>query len=113
MGFIISTIHDVVLIVNPMGIILVRWKSLRNNLEILCHPICTRLYLPFIIHASSGNPPFVYFCCGKSLLVDFCGFFQKQTVCDDIICDKAMFVESKDSKMVLSRAFSKESDEPL
>jgi len=34
MGFIISYL---VLIVNPMGRILVLWKSCRNNLEILCH----------------------------------------------------------------------------
>jgi len=41
MGFIIDYL---VLIVNPVGRILVRWKSFRNNLEILCHPICNRLY---------------------------------------------------------------------
>jgi len=41
MGFII---YYMVLIVNPMGRVLVRWKSLKNNLEILCHPICNRLY---------------------------------------------------------------------
>jgi len=41
MGFII---YYVVLIVNPMGRILVRWKSFRKNLEIQCHPICNRLY---------------------------------------------------------------------
>ena len=34
-----------VLIVNSMGRILVRWKSFRNNLEILCHPICNWLYV--------------------------------------------------------------------
>jgi len=33
-----------VLIVNPMGRILVRGKSFRNHLEMLCHPICNRLY---------------------------------------------------------------------
>jgi len=41
MGFII---YYQVLIVNPMGRILVRWKSFRNNLEMLCHPICNWLY---------------------------------------------------------------------
>ena len=41
MGFII---HYLVLIVNPMGRIMVRWKSFRNNLEILCHHICNWLY---------------------------------------------------------------------
>jgi len=30
----------VVLIVNPMGRILVRWKFFRNNLDMLCNPIC-------------------------------------------------------------------------
>ena len=40
MGFII---YFLVLIVNPMGRILVRWKSLRNNLEMLCHTICNWL----------------------------------------------------------------------
>jgi len=35
MGFIISTIDYVVLIVDPMDRILVRWIFLRNNLEIL------------------------------------------------------------------------------
>ena len=40
MGFIIF--YQVVL-VNPKGRILVQWKSLRNNLEILCHPICNRV----------------------------------------------------------------------
>ena len=44
MGFIISTIYYVVLNVNPMGKILVRWKRFRNNLEILCLPICNQLY---------------------------------------------------------------------
>ena len=42
MGFII---YYLVLIVNPMGRILVRWKSFKNNLEIQCHPTCNRLYL--------------------------------------------------------------------
>jgi len=42
MGFII---YYLVLIVNPMGRILVRWKSFRNSLEMLCHPICNRLYI--------------------------------------------------------------------
>ena len=37
MGFIV---YYLVLIVNPMGRILVRWKRFRNNLEMLCHPIC-------------------------------------------------------------------------
>jgi len=41
MGFII---YYLVQIVNPMGRILVRWKSFRNNLEMLCHPICNWLY---------------------------------------------------------------------
>jgi len=45
MGFIISTIYYVVLIANPMGRNLVRWKSFRNNLEILCHPVCKGLYV--------------------------------------------------------------------
>jgi len=42
MGFII---YYLVLIVNPMGRIWVRWKSFRNNLEMLCHPICNWLYI--------------------------------------------------------------------
>jgi len=41
------TIHYMVLIVNPMGRILVRWKCYRNNLKILCHPICNRLYVHY------------------------------------------------------------------
>jgi len=41
MGFIIIYL---VLIVNPMGRILVRWTSFTNNLETLCHPICNWLY---------------------------------------------------------------------
>ena len=36
-------IYYLVLILNPMGRILVCWISFRNNLEILCHPICNRL----------------------------------------------------------------------
>ena len=40
MGFII---YFLVLIVNPMGRILIHWKSFRNNLEMLCHPICNWL----------------------------------------------------------------------
>jgi len=42
MGFII---YYLVLIVNLMGRILVRWKGFRNNLEMLCHPICNWLYV--------------------------------------------------------------------
>jgi len=42
MGYII---YYLVLIVNPMGRILVRLKSFRNNLEMLCHLICNRLYI--------------------------------------------------------------------
>jgi len=42
MGFIS---YYLVLIVNPMGRILVRWKSCRNNLKMLCHPICNWLYI--------------------------------------------------------------------
>jgi len=41
MGFII---YFGELIVNPMGRNLVRWKSLSNSLEILCHRFCNRLY---------------------------------------------------------------------
>ena len=44
MGFVI---YYLVLIVNPVGRILIRWKSFRNNLEMLCHPICNWLYLLF------------------------------------------------------------------
>jgi len=40
MGFIN---YYLVLIVNPMGRILVRWKRFRNNLEMLCRPICNWL----------------------------------------------------------------------
>ena len=38
-------IDYLVLIVNPMGRILVRRKSFRNHLEMLCRPICNCLYL--------------------------------------------------------------------
>jgi len=41
MGFII---YYLVLIVNPIGRILVRRKSFRNNLEIVWHAICNGLY---------------------------------------------------------------------
>jgi len=40
-GFII---YYLVLVVNSMGRILVRWKGIENHLEIQCHPICNRLY---------------------------------------------------------------------
>jgi len=43
--FSFCNIYYVVLIINPMGRILVRWKSFRKNLEILFHPICNRLYV--------------------------------------------------------------------
>ena len=60
MGFIN---YYLVLIVNPMGRILVRWKSFRNNLEMLCHPIRNRLYHSTIQrHQTSfflGNTRFV------------------------------------------------------
>jgi len=36
-------IYYLVLIVNPMDRILVRWKSIKNNLEIQRHPICNWL----------------------------------------------------------------------
>ena len=51
MGFIV---YYLVLIVNPMGRILVRWKSFRNNLEMLCHPICNWLYIQ-ISHVTRRN----------------------------------------------------------
>jgi len=41
MGFIF---YYLVLIVNPMGRTLVRWKSFRSNLEMLCHPIYNWLH---------------------------------------------------------------------
>jgi len=44
MGFII---YYLVPIVNPMGRILVCWKSFRNNLVMLCRPICEWLYILF------------------------------------------------------------------
>jgi len=47
MGFII---YYLVLIVNPMGRILVRWKHLRSNLETLCHPICSCLYVYVLLN---------------------------------------------------------------
>jgi len=37
-------VYHLVLIVNPMARILVRWKSFRNDLEIVCQPICNRVY---------------------------------------------------------------------
>jgi len=37
-------VYYLVLIVNPMGRILVRWKSFTKNLEIPCHPSCTWRY---------------------------------------------------------------------
>ena len=46
MGFMI---YCLILSVNPMGRIMIRWKGLRNNLEILCHPNCHRLYQYVII----------------------------------------------------------------
>ena len=45
-------INYLVLIVNPMGWILVRWKRFKNNLEIQCHSICNRLYLTHLIYVS-------------------------------------------------------------
>jgi len=45
MGFIISTNYHMVLIANPIGRIVVLLISFRNNLEILCHPICNWLYV--------------------------------------------------------------------
>jgi len=41
MGFIFCYL---VIIVNPMGRILVRWKFFRNNLKMRFHPICNWLY---------------------------------------------------------------------
>jgi len=38
-GFSMGPSYNLVLIVNPMGRILVRWKSFRNTLEMLCHPM--------------------------------------------------------------------------
>jgi len=49
-------IYYLVLIVNPMGRILVRWKGFKNNLEIQCHPICDRLYLSIIPLAALTQP---------------------------------------------------------
>ena len=40
--------YYLVLIITPMGRILIRWKSFRDNLEILRHPICNRLYMEYI-----------------------------------------------------------------
>ena len=51
MGFIL---YYLVLIVNPMGRILVRWKSVKNNFEILCRPICHRLYS--LLHSTIFSP---------------------------------------------------------
>jgi len=45
MGFIISTMYCVVLIVTPIGRMLVRWKGFGNNLEVVCHPIYNWLSL--------------------------------------------------------------------
>ena len=47
-GFTISNSHYVVLIVNPMGRNMVRRFLFRNNLEILCHPICNWLQVIYI-----------------------------------------------------------------
>jgi len=49
MGFII---YCLVLIVNPICRILVRWKRFRHELETLCHPICNWLY-----QSTSKQPP--------------------------------------------------------
>ena len=45
-------IYYLVLIVNPMGRILVRWKGFRINLEILCHPICNWMYSGWTLNSS-------------------------------------------------------------
>jgi len=47
MGFIM---YCLAMIVNPMGRILVRWKSFRNNLEMQCRPICIWLYMCVYIY---------------------------------------------------------------
>jgi len=49
--------HHLVLIVNPMGRIPVRWKFCRKNLEMLCHPICNWLYLFIIILKKQAPVP--------------------------------------------------------
>jgi len=49
--------YYLVLIENPMGRILVRWKRFRNHLEMLCHPICNRLYP---IHAYNLLTPYTH-----------------------------------------------------
>ena len=72
MGFII---YYLVLIINPMGRILVRSKRFRNNLEILCHPICNRLYL------LSG-------CCGVAVLC-MCSTLR---CCVCVVCCSVVYV---------------------
>ena len=42
------TIYYLVLIINPMGRILVRWNFFRNNLGMLWHTICNWLYVSFV-----------------------------------------------------------------
>jgi len=65
MGFII---YYLVLIVNPMGRILVRWKSFRNILDMLCHPVCNWLYHPISL------------CLSITLYPCICIYNQKTTV---------------------------------
>jgi len=54
MGFII---YYLVLTVNPMGRILICWKRCRKYLEILCHPICNRLWckVKVLYHSSARD----------------------------------------------------------
>jgi len=46
-----------------MGRILVRWKSFRNDLEMLCHPICNWLYVLICDNKSSIYGAYDFFTC--------------------------------------------------
>jgi len=60
MGFIM---YYLVLIVNPMGRILVRWKGFKNHLEIQCHSICNWLWLYAMCHCVYAMCHCVYAMC--------------------------------------------------
>jgi len=87
-GFII---YCLVLIINPLGRILVRWKSFRNNLEMLCHPICNWLYIEWgkndFLYSDEGdsNAQSIYKCEGDDLEIKWKILFitVHSAICDD------------------------------
>ena len=85
--------YYLILIVNPMGRIVLREQSFRNNLKILCHPICeSAVYAPEVRFTNCASRA-CSLSCYKRVYVEYMGYMRvcavygiQEYVCAQYMC---------------------------